>query len=179
MPETSGLVASLLYGGGLRLMEALRLRVKDVDLDRCQLIVRNGKGAKDRMTVLPRAMVTPLRLHLEDVRERHMDALARGFGGVELPHALALKYPRAHLDWGWQYVFPAERPSRDPRSDAWRRHHLLKEAIQRHVKRALRQAGIRTVQELLGHASVKTTQIYTHVLNQGGLVVRNPLDLMD
>jgi integron integrase len=195
------LVASLLYGSGLRLSEGLRLRVKDIDLVRRELIVRNGKGAKDRVTVVPVALVDPLRRQLEHVRSAHDEALTRGYGGVELPFSLESKYPRAHLDLAWQYFFPMARPSRDPRSGVWRRHHMLEDTMQRQVKEAVRRSGIsrpasshtfrhsfathllesgadiRTVQELLGHASVKTTQIYTHVLNSGGLIVRSPLDL--
>jgi integron integrase len=194
------LIASLLYGSGLRVLEALRLRFKDVDLARGIVLVRDGKGAKDRVTVLPESLREALARHLQWVRERHEYARAHGFAGVELPHALQRKYPRAHLELAWQYVFPAARPSRDPRSGAWRRHHLLLETVQRHVKRAIQASGIdkpaschtfrhcfathmieagadiRTVQELMGHVSVKTTQIYTHVLNRGGLAVRSPLD---
>lgn len=194
------LVAGLLYGSGLRLMEALRLRVKDLDLEQRVLLVRDGKGSKDRVTVIAESLRVPLRVQLERVRERHEAALAAGFGGVELPHALARKYPRAHLDAAWQYVFPAARPSHDPRSGAWRRHHLHEASVQRAVKQALRSAGvekpaschtfrhcfathlldsgcdIRTVQELMGHSSVKTTQIYTHVLGRGGMAVRSPFD---
>ena len=195
------LVASLLYGSGLRLSEGLQLRVKDVDLVRRELLVRDGKGAKDRVSVVPLTLVTPLRNQLARVRMAHDQALARGFGGVELPFALERKYPRAHLEFGWQYVFPMARPTRNPRDGAWRRHHMLEDTFQRQVKEAVRRANIlkpasshtfrhsfathmlesgadiRTVQELLGHASVKTTQIYTHVLNRGGLGVRSPLDL--
>jgi integron integrase len=196
----SALVASLLYGSGLRVLEALRLRYKDVDLDRRTLAVRDGKGAKDRVTVLPDSMVDLLRSQLRVVRERHESARLNGFAGVELPYALHRKYPRAHLELGWQYVFPAARPSRDPRSGSWRRHHLSLKSVQRRVKQAVMSAGIdkpaschtfrhcfathlieagadiRTVQELMGHASVKTTQIYTHVLNRGGIAARSPLD---
>jgi integron integrase len=194
------LVAALLYGSGLRLMEALRLRYKDVDLERRVLVVRNGKGSKDRLSVLPEKLLPLLRAQLERVAEAHRDATHHGFAGVELPHALERKYPGAYLDLAWQYVFPAARPSRDPRSGAWRRHHIYEDSVQRKVKQALRTAGIdkpaschtfrhcfathlieagadiRTVQELMGHASVKTTQIYTHVLNRGGIAVRSPLD---
>jgi integron integrase len=194
------LIAALLYGSGLRLMEALRLRHKDVDLLRRILVVRDGKGAKDRLTVLPDKLIGPLRMQLELVAERHRDARGHGFAGVEMPYALARKYPGAHLDLAWQYVFPAARPSRDPRTGVWRRHHLYEDSVQRKVKQALRAAridkpaschtfrhcfathliesgaDIRTVQELMGHASVKTTQIYTHVLNRGGIAVRSPLD---
>jgi integron integrase len=194
------LIACLLYGSGLRLMEALRLRVKDVDLSKRIVVVRNGKGAKDRVTVLPDSVLPALKRQLESVREAHRNACAAGFGGVDLPFALARKYPRAHLELGWQYVFPANRPSRNPRNGAWRRHHIYEDTVQRRIKQALRDAGIdkpaschtfrhcfathmleagsdiRTVQELMGHASVKTTQIYTHVLNRGGIAARSPLD---
>ena len=194
------LIASLLYGSGLRVLEALRLRIKDIDLERGLITVRDGKGSKDRITVLPSTQREPIRLHLETVSSRHLYAREHGFGGVELPYALQRKYPRAHLELGWQYVFPATRPSRDPRTGAWRRHHLGLESVQRRVKRAIRAAGIdkpaschtfrhcfathliesgadiRTVQELMGHVSVKTTQIYTHVLNRGGIAARSPLD---
>ena len=194
------LVVSLLYGSGLRVLEALRLRFKDVDLERRILVVRDGKGAKDRVTVLPESLRVPLRKQLNHVRERHADAKRHGFAGVELPFALERKYPRAHLELGWQYVFPSPRPSRDPRTGAWRRHHIPLKAVQRRVKQAVQAAGIerpaschtfrhcfathlieagadiRTVQELMGHASVKTTQIYTHVLNRGGIAARSPLD---
>jgi integron integrase len=194
------MVASLLYGSGLRLMEALRLRVKDVDVSRRVLIVRDGKGAKDRVTVIPETMVPALQRQLAGVREAHLKAQSSGLSGVELPNALARKYPRAHLELGWQYVFPAANPSRDPRTGTWRRHHLYEDTVQRRVKQAVRAAGIdkpaschtfrhcfathllesgsdiRTVQELMGHASVKTTQIYTHVLNRGGIIARSPLD---
>jgi integron integrase len=197
------LVARLLYGSGLRLLEALHLRVKDIDLERQMLVVRNGKGAKDRVSILPVSLVQPLRQQLAQVRAAHADAVAHGFGGVELPESLERKYPGAHLELGWQYLFPSPKPSRDPRTGAWRRHHLLEDTVQRHVKEAVRRAGIlkpasshtfrhsfathllesgadiRTVQELLGHSSVKTTQIYTHVLNRGGLAVRSPLDQPD
>jgi len=194
------LIAGLLYGSGLRVLEALRLRVKDLDLDRRIVIVRNGKGAKDRVTILPESLCDPLRRHIDSVRERHEYARRRGYAGVELPYALLQKYPGAHLQLGWQYVFPANNPSRDPRSGAWRRHHLALRSVQRRIQQAVHAAGIdkpaschtfrhcfathliesgadiRTVQELMGHASVKTTQIYTHVLNRGGIAARSPLD---
>jgi len=193
-------VASLLYGSGLRLLEALRLRVKDIDLSTRSLVVRDGKGFKDRVTVLPESLIAPLRIRVERLREIHDTAVAAGFGGVELPHALHLKYPRAHLEFGWQYLFPAAHPTRDPRSGAWRRHHLHEQSMQRVMREAVRRArldkpaschtfrhcfathllesgsDIRTVQELMGHANVKTTQIYTHVLNRGGIAARIPLD---
>jgi len=193
-------IASLLYGSGLRLLEALRLRVKDIDLATRTVVVRDGKGMKDRITVLPESLVATLRIRLTRLRELHEAALQAGFGGVELPHALHRKYPRAHLDFGWQYVFPAASPSRDPRTGTWRRHHLHEQSVQRVMREAVRRAGIhkpaschtlrhcfathmlesgcdiRTLQELLGHANVKTTQIYTHVLNRGGFAARSPLD---
>jgi integron integrase len=193
-------IASLLYGSGLRLLEALHLRVKDVDLVSRSLLVRDGKGMKDRITVLPESLLEPLRIRLARLRELHDAATKAGFGGVELPRALHRKFPRAHLDFGWQYLFPAAHPSRDPRTGAWRRHHLHEQSVQRVMREAVRRSGlekpaschtlrhcfathmlesgadIRTVQELMGHASVKTTQIYTHVLNRGGIAVRSPLD---
>lgn len=194
------LVASLLYGSGLRLLEALRLRIKDVDLERRRILVRNGKGAKDRVTMLPESLVLSLRARFKLLHAAHEAANAAGYGGVELPHALARKYPTAHREWVWQYVFPAAKPGRDPRSGIWRRHHLHEQSVQRAVREAIRKcrlnqpaschtfrhcfathllesgADIRTVQELMGHASVKTTQIYTHVLNRGGIATRSPLD---
>jgi integron integrase len=194
------LIASLMYGSGLRLMETLRLRYKDVDLERTVVLVRDGKGAKDRVTVLPESLREPIRRQLDLVRDRHTYARSHGFAGVELPFALERKYPQGHLEIGWQYVFPAAQASIDPRSGVWRRHHIHEESVQRRVKIAVRAAGIekpaschtfrhcfathlietgvdiRTVQELMGHASVKTTQIYTHVLNRGGIAARSPLD---
>jgi integron integrase len=193
-------IAILLYGSGLRLLEALRLRIKDIDLSTRTLVVRDGKGFKDRVTVLPESLIAPLKIRIGRLRELHDAAVAAGFGGVELPHALHRKYPRAHLDFGWQYVFPAAHPSHDPRTGAWRRQHLHEQSMQRVMREAVRRSGIdkpaschtfrhcfathllesgsdiRTVQELMGHASVKTTQIYTHVLNRGGLAARSPLD---
>jgi integron integrase len=194
------LMAKLLYGSGLRLMECLRLRVKDIDFSQRQIIVRDGKGQKDRVTMLPESLIAPLQAHLQSVERLHQEDLARGFGSVYLPYALERKYPNADREWIWQYVFPSQRLSVDPRSGVVRRHHLDESGLQKAVRAAARAAGIpkkvschtfrhsfathlleghydiRTVQELLGHKDVKTTMIYTHVLNRGGLAVRSPLD---
>ena len=199
---TSGLVIQLLYGTGMRLMEGLRLRVKDVDFAGRQIVVRDGKGGKDRVTMLPDRLIEPLRAHLVRRREVFDEDRAAGRDAVWLPDALAVKYPNAPRDRGWQYVFVANGFSTDPRSGAVRRHHLDEKLIQRHVKRAAEAAGlikpvsphvlrhsfathllqsgydIRTVQELLGHADVATTMIYTHVLNRGGRGVASPLDAL-
>lgn len=198
--EQYRLVANVLYGSGLRVMEALQLRVKDLQFDYRQILVRGGKGRKDRVTIMPASLVEPLQKHLVGVRVRHGHALRNGYAGVEMPHALERKYPAAPFEWGWQYVFPARLPSTDPKSGARRRHHVFPDTVQRHVKLAARAAGIgkpvschtfrhcfathllergydiRTVQELLGHADVTTTQIYTHVMHRGANAVQSPLD---
>lgn len=197
---TYWLVASLLYGTGLRIMEAVRLRIKDVDFARREILVRDGKGFKDRVTMLPSTLAEPLKAHLQRVKALHQQDLEAGFGAVYLPYALDRKYPNAGRDWAWQYVFPAAKLSIDPRSGETRRHHLQDQAVQRAVKQAVRDAGlskpatphtfrhsfathlleggydIRTVQELHGHSDVSTTMIYTHVLNRGGKGVQSPLD---
>jgi integron integrase len=194
------LMASLLYGAGLRLMECVRLRIKDLDYGLNQIIVRDGKGGKDRVTILPASVVAPMQRHLARVKAWHDRDLQEGFGQVYLPHALAQKYRNANRQWCWQYLFPACKRSVDPRSGSVQRHHIDEQILQRAVGAAIRSAGIakpgschtlrhsfathlledgydiRTVQELLGHKDVRTTMVYTHVLNRGGRGVLSPLD---
>jgi integron integrase len=195
------LVIQLLYGSGLRLSEGLALRVKDVDFAQQQLVIRDTKGKESRVTMLPACVVAPLQTHLQTVRQLHHHDLERGYGSVYLPFALERKYPNADRQWIWQFAFPADRLSKDPRSGVVRRHHLHETGIQRAVREAVNRAriekrvtchtfrhsfathllqngyDIRTVQELLGHKDVKTTMICTHVLNRGGKGVRSPLDV--
>ena len=200
MRGTHRLIGDLLYGTGMRIMEALRLRVKDVDFGRREILVRDGKGAKDRVTMLPDRLFPVLREHLIEAKRLHRMDLRNGFGAAWMPFALARKYPAAANEWAWQYVFPADRRSVDPRTGITRRHHISDQSFQRAMREALRASGIakpatphtlrhsfathlleaghdiRTVQELLGHSDVSTTMVYTHVLNRGGRGVASPLD---
>jgi integron integrase len=200
LPGVYWLIGTLLYGGGLRLMECLRLRVQDIDFSYSRIAVRHGKGGKDRVTILPALIVPPLRAHLQAMEERYRAALRDGYGGVELPLNVAHKRPGAALEWAWQYIFPALRASQDPRTGVSRRHHIMEDSVQRQMRAAVRRAGIhkaaschtlrhcfathllergydiRTVQELLGHADVSTTQLYTHVLQKGANAVSSPAD---
>ena len=196
------LMGMIMYGAGLRLIECLRLRVKDIDYSYKKITVREGKGAKDRITMLPEIIIPKLQQHLQKIKKQQDKDIKDGFGTVEMPYALAKKYPNAERDWGWQYIFPASKISTDPRSGIRRRHHLDPSAVQKAVKKAKNAAGInkhaschnfrhsfathlleagydiRTLQELLGHEDVNTTMIYTHVLNKGGMAVRSPADML-
>jgi integron integrase len=194
------LMASLMYGAGLRLMECLRLRIQDIDFARNEILVRDGKGAKDRITMLPQSLAVPLREHLQKVKTVHEKDLAEGWGRVQMPYALDRKYPNAPADWRWQWVFPQESRWRTRETKEQGRHHVHESIVQRSVKEAVAKAGIvkivschtfrhsfathllqdgydiRTIQELMGHKDVSTTMIYTHVLNRGGQGVRSPAD---
>jgi integron integrase len=201
MDGTAALAARLLYGSGLRLMECLRLRVKDIDFGNHQIIVRSPKGSSERSTLLPESLVEPLELQIQTAHLIHQKDLSEGYGETKLPYALSVKYPNAAKEWPWQFVFPASQRSTDPESNRVHRHHLHPSAIQKAVKRAAQESGIpkritphtfrhsfathlleagydiRTVQELLGHKDIKTTMIYTHVLDKGPMAVKSPLDL--
>jgi len=194
------LTGCLLYGSGLRLMECIRLRVKDIDFERLSITIRWGKGGKDRVVTLARELVVPLQRHLESVKTVHERDIAEGYGSVYLPYALSRKYPGASISWAWQYIFPASRRSMDPRTGVIQRHHISESSVQKSVKGAVRRAGIvrpaschtlrhsfathllergadiRTVQAQLGHSDVKTTEIYTHVIGRGGSAVISPLE---
>lgn len=200
LPDTYQLMAKLLYGSGLRLMECMRLRIKDADFAQRQIVVRDGKGMKDRVTMLPEGVIPQLQEHLRRVEQMHKADVDKGLGFVYLPYALERKYPNANREWIWQYVFPSRQLSVDPRTNKVRRHHLDPSGLQKAVRVAAQAArikkhvtphvfrhsfathllengyDIRTVQELMGHKDVRTTMIYTHVLNRGGLAVRSPLD---
>lgn len=201
MSGIHGLMAHLLYGTGMRLMECVRLRVKDVDFERGEILIRDGKGAKDRVTMLPESLKASLQAHLQQRRDLFDDDTRLGKASVYLPDALERKYPNASTEWAWQYIFPSGSYSFDPRSGVERRHHIDEKLLQRAMKKAVQASGIakpatphtlrhsfathlldsgydiRMVQELLGHKDVQTTMIYTHVLNKGGRGVRSPLDM--
>ncbi|MBN2646736.1 MAG: integron integrase [Thiotrichales bacterium] len=200
MEGTAGLTAKLLYAGGLRITEAVRLRVQDIDFGFKQITIRDGKGKKDRVTPLANNLIPLLETQLQKVKTLHQQDLSQGLGSVYLPYALAKKYPNADREWGWQYVFPSRNLAIDPRSNQMRRHHIDQSVINKAIKRALQQCGIskkvsahtfrhsfathllqtgtdiRTIQALLGHTNVQTTMIYTHVLKQGGQGVASPFD---
>lgn len=200
MDEQYRLMVQLLYGGGLRLMELIRLRVKDIDFEAGLVFVRSGKGDKDRSTLLPESLHGPLREHLQIVRRWHEEDLANGFGAAPLPDALDRKYPQAAREWGWQYLFPADKVAQDPADGKVRRYHVYEKTVQAAIRRAVKKAGIvkhatahtlrhtfathllqqgadiREIQELLGHTSVETTMIYTHVLRSLRTKARSPLD---
>ena len=200
MSGVNKLMAYLLYGTGMRLMECVRLRIKDVDFSNNRILVRDGKGSKDRVTMLPEKLKEILKIQIKRVKLTHKQDLLEGFGTVYLPNALAAKYPSAEKSIGWQYLFPSSKSSKDSRSGKTHRHHIHESVLQKAVKKAIKKTDfeqpaschtfrhsfathllengydIRTVQELLGHASVKTTMIYTHVLNKGGLAVKSPID---
>jgi integron integrase len=193
-------MTKILYGSGLRIMECMRLRVKDMDFDNRQIIVRSGKGDNDRVTVLPESLIPEIKNILQDVKALHQKDLVEGYGETILPNALNAKYTNASKEWAWQFIFPASQRSLDPLTGVVRRHHLDETVLQKAIREATKIAGIdkqvsphtfrhsfathllqngydiRTVQELLGHKDVKTTMIYTHVLQRGGLAVRSPLD---
>ncbi|MDL1878868.1 integron integrase [Cytophagia bacterium CHB2] len=203
LPGKYQLIGMLMYGSGLRQIESLRLRVKDIDFSYKKITVREGKGEKDRVTMLPEGVIAPLQKHLFEIKKQHEADLQAGLGAVYMPYALDRKYPHKNKEWGWQYVFPASKPSIDPRSGAKQRHHLDETAVQREVHNAIRRAGIhkhasshtfrhsfathlleagydiRIVQELLGHDDVETTQIYTHVLAKRLQSVRSPADMLE
>ena len=195
-------MGNILYGSGLRLMECLRLRVQDIDFENNQIIVRNGKGGKDRVTMLPFLVKDALKAKLEDIKKLHIKDLKNGYGKVYLPYALERKYPNANTEFKWQYLFPAGNLSIDPMDGVMRRHHLNESIIQKAVKEAIKKAGInksagchtlrhsfathllengtdiRTIQELLGHSSIDTTMIYTHVIKQGPFGIKSPADIL-
>jgi len=200
MSGMTKIMASLLYGAGLRLSECLNVRVKDIDFDQHQIIVRSGKGEKDRTTILPKSLIPDLKKQIERVKRLHEQDLKAGFDSIYLPYALEKKYPNAGLELGWRFLFPAPHISTDPRTGIRRRHHIYETVLQKAVKTAVRKAGItkhatchtlrhsfathlleagydiRTIQTLLGHKSLETTMIYTHVINKGGLGVKSPMD---